>query len=101
MQLPTIAQLNSSDTEDDEAEVEVFLPSKQFGNTAVDLDAVISAAEGTIAFSELGTSCAGASVGRSVSSSYQSLSSGCGSTLHLKGLFQANYTLTTCESQRD
>jgi hypothetical protein len=64
MQLPSIAQLSSSDTEDDEAEVEVFLPSKQFGNTAVDLDAVISAAEGTLGFSELGTSCTGASAGR-------------------------------------
>jgi hypothetical protein len=62
MQLPTISLLNSSDTEDDEAEVEVFLPSKQFGNTPLDFDAVISAAEGTLGFSLLGTSHAGASV---------------------------------------
>jgi hypothetical protein len=60
MQLPTIALHNSSDTEDDEAEVEVFLPSKQFGNIAVDLDAVMSAAEGTLDFNELAASCTGA-----------------------------------------
>jgi hypothetical protein len=53
MQLPTIAQLSSSDTEDDEAEVEVFLPSKQLGSTAVDLDTLISAAEGLIDINDL------------------------------------------------
>lgn len=46
MQLPTTAHLSTSDTDDDEAEVEVYLPSKQFGSTPVDLDALISAAEG-------------------------------------------------------
>lgn len=53
MQLPTISLVSSSDTEDDEAEVEVFLPSKQLGSTALDLDALIAAAEGTMNFSML------------------------------------------------
>lgn len=53
MQLPTISLVSSSDTEDDEAEVEVFLPSKQLGSTALDLDALIAAAEGTMHFSML------------------------------------------------
>jgi hypothetical protein len=53
MQLPTISQLSSSDTDDDESEVEVYLPSKHIGSTAVDLDTLISAAEGLLDINSL------------------------------------------------